>query len=215
MKKGVIFDMDGVLVDNANAHIEAFQVFCKRYGIDLPLDTFSKMFGMTNEDIIPALLPSDIVKAKGLQVLSDEKEAIYREQYAKTIKPVPGLIEFVHDLKKHGVKLAVGSSGCAANVDFVIKSLGLEDCFDAVVNGDMITRGKPDPEVFLLAAKLLGLPATECVVIEDSFAGIDAARAAGAAVIALATSNPIESLRDYDLAAHDFQSFSYATVAGL
>ena len=207
--------MDGVLVDNADAHIEAFMVFCKRYGVDMSLEKFRPMFGMTNDEIIPALLPPEVVAEKGIPALSAEKEAIYRELYARTIEPVAGLVGFIRDLKKHGMKLAVGSSGNTDNVNFVLEHLGIEDCFDAVANGDMITRGKPDPEVFLLAARLLGLPASECVVIEDSFAGIDAARAAGAAVIALATSNAMESLRDYDVAAYDFTTLSYDVLSRL
>ncbi len=215
MKKGVIFDMDGVLVDNAQAHIDAFVVFCRRYGVDLPMAKLISMFGMTNDEIIPALLPAEVVESKGIAALADEKEAVYRELYAPTIEPVAGLHEFLRDLKAHGMKIAVGSSGNTANVEFVLEKCGITEYFDAIANGDMITRGKPDPEVFLLAAEMLGLPASECVVIEDSFAGIAAARAAGASVVALATSNPMESLRDYDLAAHDFRGLTYASIASL
>lgn len=203
MIKGVIFDMDGVLVDNKNVHIEAFVIFCRRHGIDIDTERLMPLFGMGNDDIIAALFGRRL-PAEDVDRYSKEKEAIYREIFADRIAPTPGLVDLLEGLKRRGVKMAVGSSGMRANVDFVLDKCGIKGYFDAIADGDMITRAKPDPEVFMLAASLLGLPNSECLVFEDSFAGIAAARAAGSPVIALATTFPRERHTDYDMLIDDF-----------
>ena len=107
--------------------------------------------------------------------------------YATRIVPTPGLIDFLDDLKANNIKCAVGSSGPKDNVEFVLDSCKIKEYFEGVANGDMVTKCKPDPEVFLLAAKLIEMNPEECVVIEDSFAGMQAARAANMKIVALAT----------------------------
>lgn len=194
MSKGIIFDMDGVLVDNKLAHMESFRIFCARYGIDFPHEALIPFFGMGNDEIIPAVLSEEIVRQNGLDALAEEKEAIYREIYAETIEPVKGLVELLKKLKAAGVKTAVGSSGMKQNVDFVLDKCGIASYFDVVVNGDMVTRRKPDPEIFLLCAREMGVDPADCTVFEDSFAGIKAGKSAGMKVIALATSHSREEL---------------------
>jgi HAD superfamily hydrolase (TIGR01509 family) len=207
--------MDGVLVDNREAHSEAFVIFCERYGVEMSQERLLAMYGMGNDDIMPALLPREIIERVGLEALADEKEAIYREVYADAIVPTPGLIEFIDDLRRHGVRLAVGSSGMRANVDFVLEKLGVAAQFDAVVHGDMVTRRKPDPEIFLTCSQLMGTPPEECLVCEDSFSGIEAARSAGMKVVALATSFTHEELAatDNDLIIKDFRELSCDRIA--
>ena len=209
--------MDGVLVDNREQHIEAFIIFCRRYGVDFTADMLAPMYGMGNDEIMTRLLPPEVVTAKGIAALGDEKEAIYREIYAPTIEPTPGLRPFLADLRRAGIRCAVGSSGQKANVDFVLDSCHIRDAFDAVVNGDMVTRCKPDPEIFLTCARLLGLRPDECVVIEDSLAGIEAANRAGSAVIAMATTNPRSLLATtrHDLIVDDFTTLTADIVRNL
>ncbi len=188
--------MDGVLVDNAGMHFRAFDIFCRRYGVDDWQRKFTSAFGMGNDDIMRLLLPASLVEKRGTQALSDEKEAIYREIYAPTIEPVKGLRELLAHLKTGGVRCAVGSSGCRENVRFVLEKCGIADCFDAQVSGDRVSRCKPDPEIYLTAAAELGLDPSDCVVFEDAVAGIEAAARAGVRrTIALATSLPAEKLR--------------------
>ena len=216
MVKTVIFDMDGVLVDNRDIHIEAFVVFCKRYGIDISTTELLKHFGKGNDEILPVVLPQHIIDQKGLDVLADEKEEIYREIFEKTIKPTSGLIEFLKDLKKMGIKMGVGSSGQSANVNFVLERCGISTFFDVIANGDMVTKCKPDPEVFILAANLLGTKPEECVVIEDSFAGIEAAHSAGMKVIAMATTYSQEELKGqskFDMIVDDFRELTADIVS--
>ncbi len=194
MIKGVIFDMDGVLADNRDAHIEAFRIFCNNHGVELDNEKFLRVFGQSNHEIIPEILPQEILDKCDMHDLSEEKEAIYRDVYAKTIQPHTGLVDFLEQLKAAGIKCAVGSSGDTKNVDFVLGNCRIGDYFDAIANGDMVTKCKPDPEVFLLAVKKLGLDPKECVVIEDSNPGIAAGKAAGCKVVAMATTQTREAL---------------------
>ena len=187
MIRGAIFDMDGTLVDNSAVHVRAFEIFCERYGVGGWCEKLSQAFGMGNDDILRAIMPAEIIQDKGLAALADEKEAIYREIYAPTIRPVEGLADLLERLRKAGIRCAVGSSGCRTNIDFVLDKCGIEGCFDAIVSGDRVTHCKPDPEIYLTAADALGLKPAECVIFEDAKAGIEAARRAGAGRIVTLT----------------------------
>ena len=218
MIKGVIFDMDGVLVDNRDVHIEAFGIFCNRYGVADWREKMTGVFGMGNDDIMRAVMPAEVVAEKGTTALGLEKEAIYREIYAATIEPVRGLREMLEALCAAGVRCAVGSSGCAENVQFVLDRCGIGHCFAERISGDIVTRCKPDPEIYLTAAARLGLPAGECVVFEDAKAGIEAARRAGMKVIALATTLTRETLlaeTDADLVIDDYTQITAGEIIAM
>lgn len=188
MIRGAIFDMDGTLVDNSAVHVRAFEIFCERYGVRDWQEKLAQAFGMGNDDIMRRIMPEAVIREKGLAALAEEKEAIYREIYAPTIRPVEGLADLLGRLRAAGVRLAVGSSGCRTNIDFVLEKCGIEECFDAIVSGDRVARCKPDPEIYLTAAAALGLKPSECVVFEDARAGIESARRAGAGrIVALTT----------------------------
>ena len=193
--KAVLFDMDGVLVNNTQAHVKAFEIFCERYGVEDWQHKLQTAFGMGNEDIMRLILPEEIIREKGMKALGEEKEAIYREVYAPDIRPVRGLVELLEELRRRGIRCAVGSSGCRENVDFVLSYCGITDYFSCIVSGDRVTRCKPDPEIYLLAAEGLHLPSAECLVFEDARVGITAARRAGAGrIVALATTLPRHTL---------------------
>ena len=214
MLKGIIFDMDGVLVDNREPHIEAFVIQARRYGLELDTSNPDWMYGKGNDGILPRLLPAELIEKEGLEKLSDEKEKIYRDIYADTIEPVAGLIPLLKDLRTHGMKVAVGSSGPKENVDFVLDKLGIRDMFDVVVNGDMVIKRKPDPEIFLLSAEMLGLEPTECLIFEDSFVGLEAAGNAGIKAIALATTFPREKVAEAHngLIINDFTEITFGQI---
>lgn len=214
MIKGVIFDMDGVLVDNRDVHIEAFRQLFTQYGLTFDREKFMPSFGMTNDQIFKWQAP-ELLKRFSIEQLSREKEERYRSLFEKAIAPTAGLVDFLKGLKQRGIRIAVGSSGGMANVEFVLSRCHIAEYFDAIANGDMITRGKPDPEVYLLAAQLLGLDPHECVVCEDAPVGIQAARAAGMKVVALATTFPREKLTDYDLIIDDFTQLTPEEVIAL
>lgn len=200
--------MDGVLVNNMKVHFMAFAEMAARYNLTAaPGQDFSHLNGRGNEDIITALFPEWLVKEKGVDALAREKEAVYREIYAPTIKPAPGLVEFLQRLRAEGVACAVGSSGPRENVEFVLERCGIEEFFSVRISGDMVTRCKPDPEIFLTAAARLGLAPEECVVFEDAVAGVAAARAAGMKVVAIASTHTAEELAaktSPDLIVNDF-----------
>lgn len=112
MIRGVLFDMDGVLVNNTQAHVKAFEIFCERYGVEDWQHKLQTAFGMGNDDIMRLILPEEIIREKGMKALGEEKEAIYREVYAPEIRPVRGLVELLEELRRRGISCAVGSSGC-------------------------------------------------------------------------------------------------------
>lgn len=196
MIKGVIFDMDGVLVNNMAVHVEAFAEMARRYNLAAPAGAdFSYLNGRGNEDIVRALFPADIVAARGAESLGREKEAIYREIYAPRIEPTKGLVALLRRLHEAGVVCAVGSSGPRENVDFVLERCAIEGFFGVRISGDMVANCKPDPEIFLRAAEGLGLEPHECLVFEDAASGIEAAHRAGMRVIAIASTHSADHLR--------------------
>lgn len=214
MKKAALFDMDGTLVDNTLAHMRAFEIFCARYGVTGWKEKLSQAFGMGNDDIMRLIMPAELIRERGLASLAEEKEAIYREIFAPEIRPVEGLVPLLESLRAAGVRCAVGSSGCRANVDFVLEKCRIGEFFDARISGDRVTRCKPDPEIYLTAAAALGMAPTECVVFEDAKAGIESARRAGVGrVVALATTLPREVLeRETDA---DVIGTTFADLPGL
>jgi len=215
MFRGVIFDMDGVLVDNSKVHVDAFVEWCRIHNVDFAPGQIRGLFGMGNDDIFKEILTDPTLSDETIRCYADEKEEIYRKLFASTITPVPGLVDLLKGLKEKGIKIAVGSSGMRANVEFVLDKCGISQYFDAIADGDMITRAKPDPEVFLLAAKLLGLAPSDCLVLEDSFAGVEAARRAGMKVVVLATTYSQSEHKDYDLIIDDFTQVDVQSLLNL
>lgn len=181
--RAALFDMDGTLVDNTHIHVRAFEIFCDRYQATDWQERLNQAFGMGSDDIMRMLLPEEVIRTKGLKALGDEKEAIYREIYAPEIHPITGLRELLTRLRKGGIRCAVGSSGCRENVDFVLDKCQIEEFFEVRISGDMVTRCKPEPEIYLTAAKKLGVNIKECVIFEDARAGFEAARRAGAGLV--------------------------------
>ena len=210
MLKGLLFDMDGVLVNNLEVHRAAFAEFFRRYGVERSFDELSRVFGKGNDDIMGELMPKEVVERVGIRELGYEKEAIYREIYAPIIEPQPGLLAFLAEAEEAGLRSAVGSSGYRVNVDFVLDKCRIRSYFEAIVAGDEVTRCKPDPEIYLTAAAKLGLRPEECVVFEDAEAGIEAAKRAGIKVVALATTFTREFLEgtEADAIVDDFREVS-------
>ncbi len=187
---GVIFDMDGVLVDSAAAHLRSWQLLAQECGGVVTEQQFAKTFGRQNRDIIPTLF-GEVSEAR-MQALADRKEEIYRELIRERTPIVEGAVELIRALHGSGVRLAVGSSGPRENIALVLSALGAHDCISVVVSGADVTRGKPDPQVFSLAADRLGVSPSRCVVVEDAPVGVQATRAAGARVVAVLIYNPAE-----------------------
>ena len=190
---GVIFDMDGVLVDSAEAHFQSWQRLGRQQGVQLTQEQFSATFGRQNRDIIPLLFGE--VSEPALREMADRKERIYRDLIRAHPPIVDGAIDLVVSLHEAGAQLAVGSSGPRANIDLILEAMGVRDQVRVVVSSDDVSRGKPDPQVFSMACDRLGLPSRHCVVIEDAPSGVEAARAAGAHCVAVLMHHSRESLK--------------------
>ena len=193
--KAVIFDLDGVLVDTARFHFEAWRALARELGLPLPDEAwFRQTFGRRNEEILQTLLPRPL-SAEEAQRLSQHKEALFRALARGKIEPLPGARPLVYALKQKGLRLGIGTSTPPENLEMILEELKLKEAFDAWVTGADVQRGKPDPEVFLLAAERLSVPPERCVVIEDAPAGIEAAKRAGMRAVAVTTTAEPEALK--------------------
>jgi beta-phosphoglucomutase family hydrolase len=197
MVKGAVFDMDGVIVDNINHHLKAWKQLGRELAQEFRDEDVKRVFGKRNREILKSLIGDD-VSDEQLAKYGRRKEELYRGIMAPDLRPVPGLPEFLQSLKGSGIRTAVATSGPMENVRFVLDGLGFQDAFDAIITGPDVRESKPDPAIFLLAAKRLGLAAADCVVFEDSPPGIKAGKAAGCRCIALATTHSAEELRQYE-----------------
>ena len=183
----VIFDMDGVLVDSYLAHFESWRMVAIEEGLSVTEPEFAKTFGRTSREIIAALWGEDRYTPAEVLALDDRKEAAFREIVRDDCPIMPGAVELLEALGAAGFGLAVGSSGPPANIELVLDRLGCRQLFGATITGMDVTRGKPDPQVFLLAAEGLGIEPRFCAVVEDAPAGVAAANSAGMTSIGLAS----------------------------
>ena len=209
--KGLLFDMDGTLVDNLAYHFAAFAEYAKREGFDLLEPVTLKHNGMHSNQIFPMVLGEAKVAEYGIDRLNREKEEVYRDMYRSKITPIAGLMELLQAAKKAGVKCAIGSSGCRENVEMIVEGLGITDLIDASISGSDVTHGKPHPEIFIMAYEALGLKAEECVVVEDAVNGIVAGVAAGCKCIAVTTTASAETLSEAG-ASMCFADYSTVTI---
>lgn len=191
--KGFIFDMDGVVVDNHAFHFSAWMEFAKTHRFELNEEIYRERFnGKTNKDLFQMIF-KDPGQAE-MKSYADEKEGLYQQIYLPHMTPLKGLWDFLTELKGKKKKIALGTSAPPGNVDFVLDHLILRKFFDSIVDGTMVSRGKPDPEVYQQASFRLGLDPKDCVVFEDSLAGLEAGKRAGCEIIGVATSHTAKEL---------------------
>jgi beta-phosphoglucomutase len=181
---GVIFDMDGVLVDSYRAHLESWQRAAGDYELSMTEEDFARTFGRTSREIIRQLWPGRF-NDKQIGEFDGKKEAAYRDILRRQFPEMSGASELIESLHAAGFAMAIGSSGPMENVELTRKSLRAGEFIQAAVHGGEVKHGKPDPEVFLIAAGKLGLDPASCAVVEDAPVGLHAARRAGMAAIAL------------------------------
>ncbi len=212
---GVIFDMDGVLVDSAPAHFESWQRLACEEGISITRKQFESSFGRQNRDIIPMFLGP--VSPERLAAIANRKEAIYRDLVRAKVPAVDGAFELITELSAQRTPLAIGSAGPRQNIELVLEGMKVTGFFNVIVSGEDATRGKPDPQVFQLACERLRLPPHRCVVIEDATAGVDAARAAGTKVAAVMMHHPAETLKEAgaDLVVEQLKDLTVARLKSL
>lgn len=180
----VIFDMDGVLVDSYQPHYESWKRMADNHGLEMTQEQFRHTFGKTSREIIRDLWGDRIAEAD-IPARDAEKEAAYREIIQAHFPAIDGVSELLAALHGDGFKLAIGSSGPPENVAVVCRCLPGAEHFDVRVTGKDVQHGKPAPDVFLTAARRLGVEPAHCVVIEDAPVGVEAARRAGMGVVAI------------------------------
>lgn len=210
----VIFDMDGVIVHSNPYHKIAIQEFCRAHGHELSDDRLLKhVYGRTNREWITALFGQ--ISNEMIVRYTEEKEALYRKLFDKEIQPVKGLVSFLDELEKNNIPRAIGTSAPLSNVDFTLSRTGTRKYFDIILNDTYVTHSKPHPEIYIKCAQALGLPTRQCIVIEDSLSGIQAAKAAGSKVIGITTTHPAEELSHCDLVIDDFDGMTVERLAAL
>lgn len=175
---GVIFDVDGVLVDSYQAHFETWQTSARKHGFDCTEAEFALAFGRTAREVIRESWDATL-SDQWIQSFEDEKESLYREMIAEEFPAIEGAFELIQALSAEKISMAIGSSGPPLNVQAVIRALEAEDAIRTVITGADVRIGKPNPDVFQQGAAGMQIPAERCVVLEDAVPGLQAARAAG------------------------------------
>ena len=185
----LIFDMDGTMVDSMPFHAKSWVAFCSRHGLDFDVEELlRRTTGRTGPECMRVLFGRELGDEEALQLVT-EKEAIYRELFAPVFAEVAGFKAFAGQARERGLKIGVGTAGDKHNIAFAFSHLLMDHAPDAVVGGDEGLPGKPEPAIFLEAARRLGAPADECIVFEDAPLGIEAARRAGMRAVAVCTSH--------------------------
>jgi beta-phosphoglucomutase-like phosphatase (HAD superfamily) len=189
-----IFDMDGTMVDSMPWHAKSWVEFTRRHGLDIGVDEIlRRTTGRTGSECMREVFERDIAPEEAAALIH-EKEAIYRELFAPVFAEVGGFRRFAADAFSRGLKLGVGTAGDKHNISFTFGHLKMETAPHAVVGGDEGLPGKPDPAIFLEAARRLGVDAGRCIVFEDAPFGIEAARRAGMRAVAVCTSHRADEL---------------------
>jgi beta-phosphoglucomutase family hydrolase len=211
-KRAFIFDMDGTIVDNMAFHSKSWIKFFQRRGKQIDAEEFFRATaGRQGKEIIRAYMGEHLPDAEILQ-LNLEKESVYRELYEPHRKTVDGFDGLVAQAKQRGVALAVATAAPNANIEFTLDGLDLRRHFDAVVGAADVARGKPNPDVFLLAAERCGVAPEHCIVFEDAPLGVEAARRAGMRVVVLTTTLPADAFAEFGNVIHIASDFSELTI---
>lgn len=192
--KGFIFDMDGVVVDNHRYHFKAWMEFAQKYKFPLDDQIYRDKFnGKTNKDLFQMIFGD--ISQEQMDAYAHEKESHYKRLYEADMKPLKGLIDFLEFLNANKYKVALGTSAPTSNVDFTLDKLFLRKYFHVIVDGPMVSKGKPDPQVYLKCAAMLDVDPKNCVVFEDSLAGLESGKNAGCKIVGVATSHEAYELK--------------------
>jgi HAD superfamily hydrolase (TIGR01509 family) len=201
--RGALWDLDGTLIDSAGYHWLAWRDTLAAEGRSVEPEDFANSFGKRNDEILHSLFGPDI-SAAWIERVSDAKERLYRRHARERgLRPMPGAMEWLRRLRESGWKQALASSAPPLNIEVALEALDLGRFLDAVVGADDVGRGKPDPAIFLAAARRLGVPASRCVVVEDAPAGLEGARRAGMKSIGVLSDHHAELQADVVVASLD------------
>lgn len=214
MIKACIFDLDGVLVDTAHYHFLAWKRLAKEFDYELTEEINEQLKGVSRMKSLEIVMKhANISLAEQKKLALAERKNGWFTEYVHKMKSeelYPGVKELFATLKNDHIRIALASS--SKNAKTIIEILGIQHEFEAVVDGNMIVHSKPDPEIFLLAAKKLGLNPTDCVVFEDAEAGVDAALAAGMKCVGVGST---VQLKKADLVVKSIKDFQYSDLQKL
>ena len=189
-----IFDMDGTLVDSMPTHAKSWAEFTRRHGIAMGIDeVLKRTTGRTGVECVRLLMGDDLPEARALELVA-EKEGLYRELFAPHFRAVPGVHAFIEQARARGIRCAVATAGDKHNIAFTLGHLKLPHAPEAVVGGDEGLPGKPEPALFLEAARRMGAEPSQCIVFEDAPFGIEAARRAGMRAVSICTTHTAAEL---------------------
>ncbi len=212
--EAVLWDLDGVIADTGIYHCRAWHDIFRERGVNFTEEDFRRHFGQRNDTIIRSTLGEGISNEE-LDIIADEKEENYRRRVANNIEPLPGAVELIRSLKEREMKEAIASSAPPENIQLIIRGLKIENCFQAIVWGREVPEGKPNSQVFVLAAKKLETDPANCVVIEDAVALVAAAKRACMKCVAVTNSHPARNLKEADLIMASLESVSIDDLVGL
>ena len=210
--EAVIFDLDGTLVDNNPFHLKAWKQYLINIGRELSEEEYKKNFnGRTNKDVVEYIYERKMTDEEARPFYLN-KEALYREIYQPFIAPIPGLLDFLNEVDEAGIPMAIATSGITVNIDFMFEHIPIKQYFKAVIHSSHIKKGKPDPEIYLKTAEVLGVDPSKCIVFEDALVGIQSANGAGMKVIGLTTSHTPEELKEADSVIHDYTEINVSKI---
>lgn len=213
--RAFILDYDGVIADTNPLHVQTWAELAREAGFPLENPDYIGKCGLRTRSVIRELLHWPVSDEEADR-LGFRKEELFRSYVRKNgIPPIPGVLNFVRKAHERRIPLAIGSSAPPENISTCNEALGLTGLFDAIVSGNDVLHGKPAPDIFLLAAKHLDVSPTECLVFEDSPAGVKAARAAGMSVIGLLTSHTREQLALATQIVDHFENLDPASLCSL
>lgn len=205
MLKGVIFDMDGVIINSEPQHYEAYRMVCREYGVEFPYEDYKGFIGGTHIKVCEYLNNRLQIPLAAEKIREKVRENIAYLIETEGYEEIPGIKSLIKSLYKQGIKLAIASSSPVGEIQSVVKALEIEPYFEKLVSGETVQNPKPSPDVFLKALEELGLNSEECIVIEDSGNGTKAGAAAGMPVIGFY--NPDSGNQDLSKAAMIVEGF--------
>lgn len=216
--KAVIFDMDGVLIDSWELHYQSWKVTSKKYGFEIDRIKFGNHFGQTCDSFAKQLCNDNDTKLSKDEI--DEwftkKDEYYREKFQEDFQEHKGVTKLINDLNQNGFRTGVGSSAPSENIQLLVDLMPNGEMLQDFISADDVREGKPNPEVFLLAAKKLGVPAIKSAVIEDSLHGLQAAKSAGMVAIGITGTFDRETLSEYaDLVIDELDEVNAAKISEL
>jgi beta-phosphoglucomutase family hydrolase len=213
----LIFDMDGTIVHNMPTHNQAWSDTLAEAGVHIDLDEFNRATtGKKNPEILRMMLGPQLSEAE-MTYWGERKEALYRERFACCREPLPGLLHLLEQAHTLNIPMAVASAAPPDNIDFILDELDLRRHFQAVVGGQDVQHGKPNPEIFLKSAHILGVEPAGCLVFEDALTGIEAARRAGMDAVMICTTIDAQEVAGQShvlCAVPDFTHLDLATLLG-